>query len=152
MPTPATVTRRPRIRRLFFVARSCAPQSSSGFADARLSRLVMAGRSHRLRPRPGVEIVDMILDKATVAAENRAFTGAPQPLQQAAGELQIGCRLVGVEVGRAAFRAVRPGNIIVAIHVVRPSLRGDGIAPSLSSEARRVGKECVSTFISRWLP
>src|SRR3546814_5184649 len=92
----------------------------------------MAGRSHRLRPRPGVEIVDMILDKATVAAENRAFTGAPQPLQQAAGELQIGCRLVGVEVGRAAFRAVRPGNIIVAIHVVRPSLRGDGIAPSLS--------------------
>src|SRR3546814_9319323 len=74
----------------------------------------------------------MILDKATVAAENRAFTGAPQPLQQAAGELQIGCRLVGVEVGRAAFRAVRPGNIIVAIHVVRPSLRGDGIAPSLS--------------------
>src|SRR3546814_2687038 len=74
----------------------------------------------------------MILDKATVAAENRAFTGAPQPLKQAAGELQIGCRLVGVEVGRAAFRAVRPGNIIVAIHVVRPSLRGDGIAPSLS--------------------
>src|SRR3546814_20983387 len=114
----------------------------------------------------------MILDKATVAAENRAFTGAPQPLQQAAGELQIGCRLVGVEVGRAAFRAVRPGNIIVAIHVVRPSLRGDGIAPSLSprlpdatpagecrkrrarfrSEERREGKECVSTCRSRWSP
>src|SRR3546814_14250249 len=92
----------------------------------------MPGRSHRLRPRPGVEIVDMILDKATVAAENRAFTGAPKPLQQAAGELQIGCRLVGVEVGRAAFHAVRPGNIIVAIHVVRPSLRGAGIEPSRS--------------------
>src|SRR3546814_17727530 len=105
MPTPATVTRRPRIRRLCFVARSCSPQSSSGVADARLSRLVMAGRSHRLRPRPGVEIVDMILDKATVAAENRAIHGAQQPLQLGAGACKIGVRLVVVWVGRAPFCA-----------------------------------------------
>lgn len=84
----------------------------------------MAGSSPRLSPRPCVEIVDMILDEAAVAAENRAFPRAPKPLQEAAGELQIGCRLVGVEVGRSAFRAVRPGNIIVAIHVACPSLRG----------------------------
>src|SRR3546814_18986832 len=96
----------------------------------------------------------MILDKATVAAENRAFTGAPQPLQQAAGELQIGCRLVGVEVGRAALSAVRRGNIIVAIQVVRPSLRGDGIAPSLSPrlpDARQAG-ECRKGSGRLWNP
>src|SRR3546814_19047321 len=56
MPTPATVTRRPRIRRLCFVARSCSPQSSSGVADARLSRLVMVATSHCLGLRPCVEV------------------------------------------------------------------------------------------------
>src|SRR3546814_2518610 len=71
MPTPATVTRRPRTRRLCFVARSCSPQSSSGVADARLSRLVMVATSHCLGLRPCVEVVDMILDEAAVQPEDR---------------------------------------------------------------------------------
>src|SRR3546814_4017667 len=89
MPTPATVTRRPRIRRLCFVARSCSPQSSSGVADARLSRLVMVATSHCLGLRPCVEVVDLILDDAAVQPEDRSLAGAPQPLPQPAGAPKI---------------------------------------------------------------
>src|SRR3546814_11590243 len=85
MPTPATVTRRPRIRRLCFVARSCSPQSSSCVADARLSRLVMVATYHCLGLRPGFEVVDIILDAAAVPSEDRFLAGAPQRLHSHVG-------------------------------------------------------------------
>src|SRR3546814_4019386 len=107
MPTPATVTRRPRTRRLCFVARSCSPQSSSGVADARLSRLVMVATSHCLGLRPCVEVVDMLLDEASVQPEDQSLAGAPQPLQQPAVELQICRLLIGLEIVGTALGAVR---------------------------------------------
>src|SRR3546814_15233040 len=58
---------------------------------------------------------------------------------------------------RALNGGVRPQNVPSAV-AVRPKISGDFnvkqtcsfIAPAISSEERPVGKECVSTCISRW--
>src|SRR3546814_8403162 len=69
--------------------------------------------------RPGVEVVDVVLNIATVAAEDRALAVAAQALQQPARHLEIGCGLVGVEKRRAPLGAVSPGDVVVCIHGCR---------------------------------
>src|SRR3546814_10830119 len=75
----------------------------------------MVATSHCLGLRPCVEVVDMILDEAAVQPEDRSLAGAPQPLQQPAGELQIGRRLIGIEIGGTAFSAAREVDVVVAV-------------------------------------
>src|SRR3546814_11293339 len=99
--------------------------------------------------RPGVEVVDVVWNIATVAAEDRALAVAAQALQQPARHLEIGCGLVGVEKRRAPLGAGSPGDVVVCIHgcrcprcaiaTLRPrhraALRGTG--PLVSATARR---------------
>src|SRR3546814_11188342 len=69
--------------------------------------------------RPGVEVVDVVWNIATVAAEDRALAVAAQALQQPARHLEIGCGLVGVEKKRAPLGAASPGDVVVCIHGCR---------------------------------
>ena len=116
MPAAAMALLRRTVLRRSRVARSASPQARSGASAGERVRLATGDSTRGLPDAPCVEIIDMILDEAAMAAEYRPFALDAQTLEEPARDLEIGGCLVGVEEGRSALGAVGPLDRIVAVH------------------------------------
>src|SRR3546814_12337071 len=84
-------------------------------------------QGHPLQPDSSLRSLPMKLDSSTAAVVTGGASG----------------------LGRATAEALAAAGVKVAIFDINDAL-GEEVAQSISSEERRVGKECVSTCRSRW--
>ena len=88
-------------------------------ADTKASRVraILSGdtdvRSDKNRPRPGIQIVDMVQDRAAVPTKRGATSRLPHPLEPARTDAEIECRLIGREKRTSLLRKRCTFNFIV---------------------------------------